>query len=195
LPKLEEFVYVKRISDPEAFAEELGTSSGLLRLSQVFGELESQSIDSASAAKITHAAVHAELLENRATDAVLNSKIDQTQSRMGAVPVDVNARWSSHALWGMVSEMASFLDTLDEGIGNGRMTIEQETKIKRLVTDLVTGQAKAALARFKAGLVEQRPFLLYARGIKSFLSVQSVETSTLKLVWLSWKRRWLRQGN
>jgi hypothetical protein len=80
LPELEEFVYVKRISDPEAFAEELGTAAGLLRLSQVVGELESQSIDSASAAKLMHAAVNAELLETRATDAVLNSKIDQTRA-------------------------------------------------------------------------------------------------------------------
>jgi hypothetical protein len=51
-------------------------------------------------------------------------------------------------LRGTVSEMASFLDTLDEGPRNGRMTIKQESKIKRLVTDLVTVQAKAALARF-----------------------------------------------
>jgi hypothetical protein len=180
LPELEEFVYVKRISDPETFAEELGTSVGLLRLSQVVGELESQSIDSASAARIMLAAVNAELLENQATDAVLNSKIDQTQSRMGAAPADVNARWSSPTLWGTVSEMASFLDTLDEGQGNDQMTFEQETKIKRLVTDLVTIQAKAALAKFKAGFVEQRPFLLYARGIKSSLSNHSEETSSLK---------------
>lgn len=68
--------------------------------------------------------------------------------------------------------MARFLDTLGEGPGYGCMTIEQESKIKRLVTDLVTVQAKATLARFKAGLVEQRPFLLYARGIK-VLSVSS----------------------
>jgi membrane-bound lytic murein transglycosylase B len=110
LPKLEEFLHLKQILDPETFTEGLGTSAGLLRLSQVVGELKSQSIDSASAARIMYAAVNAELLEGQARDAVLNSKIDQIQSRMGVTPEDVNTHWSSPTLWGTVSKMASFLE-------------------------------------------------------------------------------------
>jgi hypothetical protein len=44
LPELEEFDYVKQISDPETFAEDLGTSAGLLRLSQVVGELSQSTV-------------------------------------------------------------------------------------------------------------------------------------------------------
>jgi hypothetical protein len=156
-PELEEFVYVvKRVSDPEVFASSLATSPGLLRLSQVVGELESQSIDGATAIRtLLHEVVSLELLDGWATVELLNTKIDQTQSRLGSASEEMNPRWNSPTLWGMVSEMTSFLDILGDGIGSNSLMEEQEYQIKKLVSDLVEVQAKMALGRFREGLVEQ----------------------------------------
>ena len=130
-------MYSKRITDPEAFAKDLGTESGLIELTRVVAELESQSINAALELRMMHEAIEMELLENLTTGGLMNSKIDQTVSRMGVAPEDSNSRWSASTLWGTVSEMASFLETLVEGVDQSRLSAEQEARVGKLVSDLV----------------------------------------------------------
>jgi hypothetical protein len=181
LPELEEFVYIKRITDPEVFAASLPSSAALLRLSQVIGELESQSINGAAAVRTLHNAVSLELLEGRETAGLLNSKIDQTQSRLGTASADLNLNWNSPTLWGVVKEMASFLDTLAGRRQRGQPFDrgEQEIRIKKLVSGLVEVQAKTAIGRLREGLVEQKPFILYARRVKNSIGANTAVDSTL----------------
>jgi hypothetical protein len=177
LPEMEEFAYSKQITDPEAFAEDLQYPTGLLELTRVVGELETQSIDAALELRTMHEAIELELLDNRTTASLF---FDQAKSEMGAAPEESSSRWSSPTLWGTVSEMAGFLETLAEGEGKSKLTADQEAKIRQLVIDLVTVQTQSMLEVVRTGLVEQRPFLLYAKGVRTSIGVQSVETSALK---------------
>jgi hypothetical protein len=112
---------------------------------------------------------------------LLNLKIDQARSKMGVGPEESSSKWSSPTLWGTVSEMASFLDTLVvDGDGNSDLTAGQESKVRELVADLVTVQTQSVLERVRTGLVEQKPCFLYAKGIRNSIGAQSVETADLK---------------
>jgi hypothetical protein len=105
LPKLEESVYLKHILDPETFAIGFQSLSGLLLISQIVGELKTQSIDSASMIRTMHEVVGIELMESHImAGLVLNSKIDQTWSMLGVMPKKINSRGSYHTLWGSLSE-------------------------------------------------------------------------------------------
>lgn len=124
---------------------------------------------------------------------LLNTKIDQTQSRLGSASEALDLRWNSPALWGIVSEMASFLDTLGEGKGDSHLTEEQEIKINKLVSVLVEVQAKTALGSFREGLIEQKPFILYARGVsKNSIGAQSAIALTLGIRMVKLERSLVR---
>jgi hypothetical protein len=99
---------------------------------------------------------------------------------MGVGPEESSSKWNSPTLWGTVSEMASFLDTLVDGAGNSHLTSDQESKVRELVTDLVTVQTQTMVEKVRTGLVEQKPFLMYAKGVRSSIGAQSVETADLK---------------
>jgi hypothetical protein len=154
LPALKEFAYSKPITDPEVFADDLQYATGWINLTRVVGELESQSIDGALEIRTMHEAVESELMDNCTTLRLLNLKIDQARSKIGAGPEESSSKWSLPALWGTVSEMASFLDTLVDGEGNSHLAADQEEKVRELVADLVTIQTQSMFERVRTGLVE-----------------------------------------
>jgi hypothetical protein len=80
-------------------------------------------------------AIELVLLDNRTTAGLLMLKIDQVRSKMGVAPEEFSSRWSLPSLC-----VARFLDTLVDGVGNIQLMAEQEFKVQKSVSDLVTVQ-------------------------------------------------------
>jgi hypothetical protein len=77
-------------------------------------------------------------------------------------------------------EMARILDALVDSAGNIQLMANQESKVQKSVSDLVPVQTQSMLERVRTGLVEQKPFLLYAKGTRNWIVKQSVEMVALK---------------
>ena len=169
LPDLEDYVYYKKIIDPEMYSEnqEIG-------FERVVANLETQVINGAATMKKVHEAVSQEFRSTCSLRSMLNTKIDETTSVVGTVPTNMNPRFLAPTVWGTIAEVASFLDSTERaGNATPKLTREQATHVQTLLVAFLENQIKPMMAQAKVGLIEETPFFVYAKNVKASMGVQT----------------------
>ncbi len=145
-----------------------------LEFTCVVANLETQVIDGAATMKKVHEAVSQEFRSTCSSASMLNTKIDETTSVVGTVPTNMNPRFLAPTVWGTIAEVASFLDSTQRaGDATPKLTREQATHVQTLLVAFLENQIKPLMGQAKAGLIEETPFFVYAKNVKSLMGVQT----------------------